>query len=419
MFFVFLCPEKMTYMDYKIYQLPNGLRMIHKQENTPVCYCGMVVDAGSRDELLQEHGLAHLVEHLMFKGTIKRRSGHIINYLENVGGELNAFTSKEETVVYAAVLCEHLEKAIDLIGDIIFNSVFPEKEIEKEKIVILDEIQSYNDSPSELIYDDFEEMLFHGHPLGHNILGDAELLQSFTQHDLKTFTKRLYKPSSMVFYVVGKADEKKLLRWAEKYLVVGNGVDDKIVREAPANYHSDQKKIKKDTFQVHHMMGGLAYNLHHPDRLSMYLLNNILGGPGMNSLLNLSLREKHGLVYTVDSVYQPLTDTGAWMIYYGCDERNLPKCERLVKNVLSRLCEDKISDKQLNKYKLQLLGQMAIASENRENLGVSMGKSILRYGKVDSLGSVRNMIMEINADKLREVARVAFNEKQLTSLTYL
>jgi predicted Zn-dependent peptidase len=419
MFFVFLWPEKMTYMDYKIYQLPNGLRLIHKQENTPVCYCGMVVDAGSRDELPQEHGLAHLVEHLMFKGTLKRRSGHIINCLENVGGELNAFTSKEETVVYAAVLSEHLEKAVDLIGDIIFNSVFPEKEIEKEKIVIIDEIQSYNDSPSELIYDDFEELLFHEHPLGHNILGDEALLNSFSQNDLKRFTQRLYTPETMVFYVVGKADEKKLLRWAEKYFVNRNDIVSKSVRKAPASYTSTRKKIKKDTFQVHQMIGNLAYNLHHSDRLSMYLLNNILGGPGMNSLLNLSLREKHGLVYTVDSVYQPFTDTGAWMIYYGCDEKNLPKCERLVKNVLNRLCDEKIADKQVNKYKLQLLGQMAIASENRENLGVSMGKSLLRYGKVDTLGSVKNMIMEINADKLREVAGIAFNEKQLTSLTYL
>jgi len=406
-------------MDYNIYQLPNGLRLIHKPENIPVCYCGMVVDAGSRDEFAPEHGLAHLAEHLMFKGTFKRRSAHIINCLEDVGGELNAFTSKEETVVYAAVLSEHLEKAVDLIGDIIFNSVFPEKEIEKEKIVILDEIQSYNDSPSELIYDDFEEMLFHGHPLGHNILGDAELLQSFTQHDLKTFTKRLYKPSSMVFYVVGKASETKLLRWAEKYLVVRNGTDNQVVRVAPVNYTSSRKKIIKETFQVHHMMGSLAFNLQHPDRLSMYLLNNILGGPGMNSLLNLSLREKHGLVYTVDSVYQPLTDTGAWMIYFGCDVKNLPKCERLVKNILNKLCSVNIADKQLKKYKLQLLGQMAIASENRENLGVSMGKSLLRYGKVDTLGSVRNLILDISSDKLREVAGIAFNEQQLSSLTYL
>ncbi len=406
-------------MDFKIYQLPNGLRLIHKQEDTPVCYCGMVVNAGSRDELTHEHGLAHLVEHLMFKGTLKRRSRHIINCLENVGGELNAFTSKEETVVYAIVLNEHLEKAVDLIGDILFNSVMPDKEIEKEKIVILDEIQSYNDSPSELIYDDFEELLFHEHPLGHNILGDEALLNSFSQNELKRFTQRLYSPENMVFYVVGKADEKKLLRWAEKYFVSHNAIVSKSAREAPASYTPTRKKIQKNTFQVHQMMGNLAYNLNNPDRLSMYLLNNILGGPGMNSLLNLTLREKHGLVYTVDSVYQPFTDTGAWMIYYGCDEKNLPKCERLVKNVLNRLGNEKIAEKQVNKYKLQLLGQMAIASENRESLGVSMGKSLLRYGKVDSLQSVRGMIMEISAEKLREVAAEVFNEQQISSLTYI
>ncbi len=405
-------------MDYQIYMLSNGLRIIHKPVKAPVCYCGMVINAGSRDERADEHGMAHLVEHLLFKGTEKRRSGHIINRLENVGGELNAYTSKEETVVYAAVLSEHAEKAVELIGDIVFHSVFPAREIEKEKVIILDEIQSYNDSPSDLIYDDFEEILFDHHPIGHNILGEPEMLQSYTRDQIEAFVRRLYKPEQMVFYMVGELTEKKLLRWADHYFNTNIAHLPLVPREKPNGYMPVRKEIRKDTFQMHQMMGNLAYDLHHPERIGLYLLNNILGGPGMNSLLNLSLREKYGLVYTVDSVYQPLTDTGMWMVYFGCDESNLAKCERLVRSVLRKLSEEQIPEKQLQRYKLQLLGQMAISSENRENLGISMGKSLLRYGKVDSLESVKQKIMSITSVKLQEIARDVFDESKMSTLSY-
>lgn len=414
----FLVKELLNYMDYQIYTLSNGLRIIHKPVVAPVCYCGMVINAGSRDERSDEHGMAHLVEHLLFKGTTKRRSGHIINRLENVGGELNAFTSKEETVVYAAVLSEHAEKAVELIGDIVFHSVFPAKEIEKEKVIVLDEIQSYNDSPSDLIYDDFEEILFDHHPIGHNILGEPELLQSYTREQMIAFVKRLYIPEQMVFYVVGDVQEKKLIRWADHYFNSNNNQLPVQWREKPNGYTPLRKETKKDTFQMHQMMGNLAYDLYHPDRIGLYLLNNILGGPGMNSLLNLSLREKHGLVYNVDSVYQPLTDTGMWMVYFGCDQSNLTKCERLTRSVLRKLVDDKFSDKQLQRYKLQLLGQMAISSENRESLGISMGKSLLRYGKVDTLDSVKAKIMSITGVKLQEIAGRVFDEAKMSVLTY-
>jgi predicted Zn-dependent peptidase len=405
-------------MEYQIYTLSNGLRLIHKTDHTSVSYCGMIINAGSRDEAENEEGMAHFVEHLLFKGTKKRRSGHIINRLENVGGELNAFTSKEETVVYAAVLNEHLEKAVDLIGDIVFNSNFPAKELEKERIIILDEIQSYNDSPSELIYDEFEELIF-DHPIGHNILGKPDLLEKYTAVDTKSFVDRFYQPDEMVFFVLGKVDDKKLIRWAEKYLVAPQQEKTTKNRIAPTVYVPENKVLKKDTFQVHYLMGNRAHDIYHPDRMVMYLLNNLLGGPGMNSLLNLSLREKHGLVYNVDAVFQPLSDTGMWSVYFGCDADNFNKCEKLVKLELRKLREEKLKENVLGKYKIQLLGQMAISMEQKENLAISLGKSLLRYGKVDSMDVIRGHIHAVTAEKMQEVAQQVFDEKSLSALKYI
>lgn len=405
-------------MEYQIYTLSNGLKLIHKYDDMPVTYCGMAINAGSRDESDNEEGMAHFVEHLLFKGTKRRSSGQIINKLENVGGELNAFTSKEETVVYAVVLSEHLEKAVDLIGDIVFNSTFPAKELEKERIIILDEIQSYNDSPSELIYDEFEELIF-DHPIGHNILGKPELLEKYSSDDIKSFVDRFYQPDEMVFFVLGNVTEKKLLRWAEKYLVASVKEKTHKNRVVPSAYLPQTRTLKKDTFQVHCLMGNRAQDIYHPDRMAMYLLNNILGGPGMNSLLNLSLRERHGLVYNVDSVFQPFTDTGMWTVYFGCDADNFNKCEKLVKLELKKLREDKISGAALKKYKLQLLGQMAISMEQKENLAMSLGKSMLRYGKVDSMEELREHILAVSAEKMQEVAQQVFNEDKLSVLKYI
>ena len=313
-------------MTYQTYTLPNGIRLIHKPDSSAVTHCGMVINTGSRDEAENEEGMAHFIEHMLFKGTDKRRSGHIINRLENVGGELNAFTSKEETVVYATVLTEYFERALELVGDIVLNSTFPQKEIDKEVVIIIDEIQSYNDSPSELIFDDFEEMLFANHRIGHNILGRQELLEKYSTADAAQFVGRQYRPEDMVFFAFGDLNFKQFIRQAEKCLQSKQTVAEPNVRTAPTEYTPQRREITKNTHQVHFMAGNRAYDLYHPNRMGLYLLNNILGGPGMNSLLNLSLREKHGLVYNVESSYQPFTDTGMWSVYFGCDSENAARC---------------------------------------------------------------------------------------------
>ncbi|HEY6914258.1 MAG TPA: pitrilysin family protein [Paludibacter sp.] len=406
-------------MTYQTYTLSNGIRIIHKQDISAVAYCGIVINTGSRDEAENEQGMAHFIEHMLFKGTEKRRSGHIINRLEHVGGELNAYTSKEETVVYAGVLKEYFERAMELIADIVLHSNFPQKEIDKEVVIILDEIQSYNDSPSELIFDDFEEQLFDNHPIGHNILGKSELLEKYSTEDAFRFVKKHYRPEELVFFALGELDFKQLVRWAEKYLHTENDGSKVFERIPPTSYKPIKKEINKNTHQVHFMMGNRAYDLFHPNRMGMYLLNNILGGPGMNSLLNLSLREKHGLVYNVESSYQPFTDTGMWSVYFGCDPENVARCEQLIHTELQKLREQQLSENSLKKYKLQLVGQMAIASENKENLALSLGKSFMRYGKIDDLETVKQLIEEVTAEKLQEIANEIFDIKQLSVLKYV
>lgn len=405
-------------MIYQTHTLPNGIRLIHKRDSSAVTYCGMAINTGSRDESEQEEGMAHFVEHMLFKGTEKRRSGHIINRLEHVGGELNAFTSKEETVVYAAVLNEYFERAVELVGDIVLHSVFPQKEIDKEVVIILDEIQSYNDSPSELIYDDIEEMLFDGHSLGHNILGKPELLQNYSTQDGLNFIQRQYQPSEMVFFAVGDIDFKRFVHLCEKYFVTTSPVLSVRPRQAPVHYNPQHREVVKNTHQVHFIVSNRAYNLYHDDRMGMYLLNNILGGPGMNSLLNLSLREKHGLVYNVDSSYQPFTDSGYWSVYFGCDTENARKCEQLVYAELQKLRDQPIKEAMLKKYKLQLMGQMAIANEQKENFALSLGKSFLRYGKIDDMATIREHIENVTAEQMHRIANEIFAPEQLSVLKY-
>lgn len=405
-------------MDYQIHTLPNGIRLIHRPDKNAVTYCGVVVNTGSRDESEDEQGMAHFIEHMLFKGTERRRSGHIINRLENVGGELNAFTSKEETVVYAAVLNEYFDRAMELIADIVMHSVFPQKEIDKEVVIIVDEIQSYNDSPSELIYDDFEDMIFKHHPIGHNILGTAALLEQFKTADAVRFVSKQYRPDEMVFFSMGDQNFSQMIKKAEKYFSTNATYNPKSIRRAPETYTPITKVVEKNTHQVHYMLGNCAYDLYHPDRMGMYLLNNILGGPGMNSLLNLSLRERYGLVYNVESSYQPFTDTGMWTVYFGCDPENANRCEQLVYAELQKLREQEIPENALKKYKLQLIGQMAIASENKENLALSLGKSFMRYGKIDTLEVVKQHIEEVTAPQLKRIANEIFNPEMFSVLKY-
>jgi len=405
-------------MTYQTYTLSNGLRIIHKPDSTAVTYCGLVINTGSRDETEQEQGMAHFIEHMLFKGTEKRRSGHIINRLENVGGELNAYTSKEETVVYAIVLNEYFERAMELVFDIAFHSTFPQKEIEKEVVIIIDEIQSYNDSPSELIFDDFEELIFANHPIAHNILGKPEMLEQYSTDDAVRFVRKHYKPEEMVFFVLGDLDFNHLTRMGEKYLKSESYIKEPVVRTSPTSYKPVRKEIDKNTHQVHFMMGNRSYDLYHPNRLGMYLLTNILGGPGMNSLLNLSIREKHGLVYNVESNYQPFTDTGMWSVYFGCDTENAARCEQLVLAELQKLRDQPLSENALKKYKLQLMGQMAISSEQKENFALSLGKSFLRYGKLEDLESVKKRIEALTPEILQQIAIEMYDPEQLSVLIY-
>ncbi len=404
--------------NYNTYQLDNGLRVIHLHQESSVSYCGVIVNAGSRDEKGDELGMAHFIEHMLFKGTSKRRSSQIINRLEDVGGELNAYTSKEETVLYAGFLSEYTERTIELISDLIQHSVFPESEVSKELVVIQDEIKSYKDIPSELIYDDFEEMLFDSNPMSHNVLGKSEILDTFTSGKALEFYHTYYQPENMVFFSLGSTDMQKIVKWVSKYFHFHQKGTCNHVRIAPEVPAFEKKIFNRDTHQVHCLIGARAYDIYHPERMTMYLLNNILGGPGMNSLLNLSLRERNGLVYSVESTFQSFTDCGWWGVYFGTDPENVRKCEKLVIGELAKLCENKISESKLKKYKLQLMGQLAIAAENKENMALSLGKSYLRYGKFDNNEQIRKKIEAITPERMLLVAREIFDVNKLSVLKY-
>lgn len=400
------------------YILPNGLRIIHEPTLSKVAYCGFAIDAGTRDEADHEQGMAHFVEHLIFKGTEKRKAWHILNRMENVGGDLNAYTNKEETVVYAAFLTEHLERAVELLGDIVFHSTFPQHEIEKETEVIIDEIQSYEDTPSELIFDDFEDMIFRNHPLGRNILGKPDLLRNFRTEHVLAFTGRYYHPDNMVFFVQGQYDFKKIVRLVEKYLSEIPAVVTDNRRTPLPVYVPERLTVAKDTHQAHVMIGSRAYNAYDDKRTALYLLNNILGGPGMNSRLNVSLRERRGLVYTVESNLTSYTDTGVFCIYFGTDTEDLDTCLRLTYKELKRMREQKMTSSQLAAAKKQLIGQIGVASDNFENNALGMAKTFLHYNKYESPEQVFGRIEALTAELLMEVSNEMFAEEYLSVLIY-
>ena len=400
------------------YTLPNGLRIIHEPTLSKVAYCGFAIDAGTRDEAANEQGMAHFVEHLIFKGTEKRKAWHILNRMENVGGDLNAYTNKEETVVYAAFLTEHLERALELLGDIVFHSTFPQHEIEKETEVIIDEIQSYEDNPSELIFDDFEDMIFRNHPLGRNILGKPDLLRSFRTEDVLSFTRRFYQPGNMVFFVQGQYDFKKIVRLAEKHLADVPAVTVDNQRVPPPLYVPERLVVPKDTHQAHVMIGSRGYNAYDDKRTALYLLNNILGGPGMNSKLNVSLRERRGLVYNVESNLTSYTDTGAFCIYFGTDIEDMDTCLKLTYKELKRMRDVKMTSSQLAAAKKQLIGQIGVASDNFENNALGMAKTYLHYHKYESSEVVFKRIETLTAEQLMEVANEMFAEEYLSTLIY-
>lgn len=451
-------------MKYNTYTLDNGLRIIHLPSDSKVVYCGYQINAGTRNEEPGEEGLAHFCEHVTFKGTERRKAWHILNCLESVGGDLNAYTNKEGTVYYSAILKEHIARAVDLLTDIVFHSVYPQAEIDKEVEVICDEIESYNDSPAELIYDEFENIIFNGSPLGHNILGTAEQVRSFKTEDALRFTRKLYRPDNAIFFAYGDIDFKKLVKLIRKALAdddsgkvaenaansVGKLAEEKLPQISqitqisgdensitteksvssvksvgPENYPSVEKEIagqtivmQKNTHQAHVMIGTRAYDVNDSRRIPLYLLNNMLGGPGMNAKLNLALREHNGLVYTVESTMVAYGDTGIWSIYFGCDEHDVKRCLRLVRKELDKFMQKPLSEAQLKAAKKQIKGQVGVACDNRESFALDFGKSFLHYGWEKNVDRLYEQVDEITAEQIQAVAQELFDKDRITTLIF-
>ena len=423
--------------------LNNGLRVVYAPSPTNTVYLGLALDAGTRDEKDGESGMAHFAEHLSFKGTDRRTSRQIITYMESVGGDLNAFTGKEETVYYCTCQKEHFSRAMDLLFDVAFHSKYPQEEMDKEVEVVIDEIESYNDSPSELIYDDFEAMLFQGHPLGRSILGNAERLRAYKTEDVQNYTSRLYVPSNAVLFVYGNVSEKEIMKQIKhalptdigptgptplplhkggEYNVLLMGHKSVVTTPSPCGRVGEGSGVRsiihKDTHQAHIMMGARAFGGTHPKHLALFLANNILGGPGLSSRLNLALREKRGLVYTVESTLTTYTDTGVWAIYFGCDHHDAEKCKRIVKRELQRLCDAPLSEKALNAAKRQIIGQIALSYDNFESVAIGMGKRMLHYGRTQTKEQFIARIQALTAEQVWDAAREIFNPENLTILEY-
>lgn len=407
-------------MNYNTHTLANGLRIIHLPSAQPVVYCGYAVGAGTRDEELgREEGMAHFCEHITFKGTERRSSMKILGHLESVGGDLNAFTNKEETVYHAAVLKDNIGRAVDLLTDIVFHSTYPQAEIDKEVEVIVDEIESYNDSPAELVYDLFENAVFNGHPLGHNILGTAEKLRRYTTADALRFTRRYYRPDNSVFFAYGDVDFARLVRLLERANTVAADevcCDCKQSAATLPPYVAQHIEHHMDTHLAHVMVGTRAYDVHDERRIALYLLNNILGGPGMTARLNVSLRERNALVYTVESMAQSYSDTGLWAVYFGCDQKNVNRCLRLIRRELDKVMQRPLSDAQLRAAKRQIRGQIGIACDSRESFALDFAKSYLHYGWKKDMTALCERIDALTAADLQCVAQDLFAEERLTSL---
>lgn len=393
--------------------LSNGFRVIHRSFPSDISYCGIAVNTGTRDEYAGEQGMAHFVEHMLFKGTIKRQAHHIVNRMENVGGELNAYTAKEETFVYAAFPGQYLPRAVELLSDIILRSQFPDRQIEKEREVIIDEILIYNDSPSELIYDDFENMMFAGHDLGHYILGNQETLHAFNTENLKRFVDRQYRLSDMVFFSFGKTPFSKVVRLAEKFFSFtsfsSNGVLPLKQRTSHGILVPEKREMRKDTSQTHVIMGWNTFGMHHPRKYTLHLINQILGGGSQNSRLNVSLREKHGLVYHVESSLTLYSDTGLFTVYFASDPKYVEKCKRLIFKEIEKMISTRLTHVQLMRIKRQWKGQLGIAAENHENNVLGMGKSFLHFNRCIPLSDLYDQIDCVTTEDVIETAGAIFS----------
>ena len=447
-------------------QYENGLRLIHIPSPTDVAYCGISIDAGTRDEESGEEGMAHFCEHMMFKGTEKRRAWHIINRMEAVGGDLNAYTNKEETVVYSAFMKEHFERAAELIFDIVFHSTYPQHEIDKECEVIIDEIESYNDSPSELIYDHFENIIFKGSSLGHDILGTEDNVRRFSTEDAVRFRDRLYRPDKMVFFIFGNIDFKKAQKTIAKLAASpvvapetnsdtnrhgteGNDCTDmedekgctkgQVGRETKQDERSDADKgsdtstcdpaltnsptagthiEQRGTHQAHVMIGRTGYGSKSDKRIALYFLNNLIGGPGMNSRLNIALREHTGLVYTVESILTNYTDTATWGIYFGCDAKDVDRCLKLIRKELDKLMDKPLNEKELKAAIKQIKGQIGVACDNFENYALDTAKAYLHYNRFEGVEDTFRHLEQLTPAILQEVAKEMFDPAKLTTLIF-
>jgi predicted Zn-dependent peptidase len=401
-----------------IFRLSNGLRVVHQFLPREVAHCGLMMGTGSRDERTGEHGLAHFLEHCLFKGTEKRKTFHILSRLDAVGGELNAFTSKEETWIHASHLKEDYERAIELIADIAFHSTFPEKEIEKEKDVIYDELNSYKDSPADLIFEDFDEMLFGNHPFGRTIIGTENSLKRFTREHLQRFHKRALNLNNLIFSSAGNITAEKLQTLLEKHMGSIKMSSKKLHREKVKQHHFEHKVEKKDIHQVHYLLGMPAYDFDHKMRPALSLLNNIIGGPAMNNRLSMRIREKHGIAYHVDSNYSPFSDTGIFTVYLGTDKENLKKSKELLWQVLNEFKKERMSARALSDAKKQIIGQIALAQDSGSAIMFNIAKSLMLFNRIDTLEELFEKIHEISAADCHHVAGEIFDAKRSCSVTY-
>lgn len=422
-------------MNYNTAVLSNGLRIIHLPAVSGVVYCGYAIAGGTRHEAPGDEGLAHFCEHVTFKGTHRRTSMQILNCLESVGGDLNAFTNKEHTVYHAAVLKEHTRRAVSLLSDIVFDSTYPQNEIDKEVAVICDEIESYNDSPADLIFDEFENAVFSGHPLGHNILGTEERLRTYTTADASRFTGRHYRTDNAVFFAYGDIAFDKLVRMVEwgvagvsegsrllPVAAAADGVavtDDSPLPPEPVEAGSGRVIIQqRGTHQSHVMLGRRAFSSADDRRMPLFVLNNILGGNGMNARLNVALRERNGLVYTVESSMTTYTDTGLWAVYFGCDRHDVKRCLRLTRREMDRLMQSPLTETQLLKAKRQLKGQIGVALDHRESFAIDFGKHFLHYGSGRDIDRLLERIDAVTAGQIQDVAQEVFSPATLTTLIF-
>jgi predicted Zn-dependent peptidase len=409
----------MKQIPFKTGILKNGLRWIHQEVRSPTGHIGLIIQAGSRDESPEEEGLAHFIEHLLFKGTKKRKAFHIISRIEDVGGELNAYTGKEETTLYASFLREHYERSMELIFDIVQNATFPDREIPKEKEVILDEIDSYRDSPSELIFDEFDSLLYPDHPLGRNILGSEKSVKSFSKEQVINFVKRNYTPERAVLSSVGGINHSEFERLADRHASNWKGEMDIHSRTTPFVSKSEIKHVKKEIHQSHIIIGGEGISIHDKDYTAIVLLNNLLGGPSMNSRLNLNIRERHGIAYQIESFINSYNDSGIWGIYAGTDLETIDRCHRLIIKELTLLRDKKLGVLQFSKAKTQLLGQMALAQESNVNMMTSLGKSLLVYNRVDTFKEIVTKVDALKISQIQELAQQIFSSHEMSELRYV